>query len=141
MKCAPSVPVPFPPPGSSPPHSFLTGTPAPWSASHVICHPNHVRIKREKLEFLKDDTEYLGFDVEYGCWKRAASPMQPLQDMQICDDPGKGLQDVTSFVGACNVYCRYFRNITYSSARLTDLIKKTTPWRWYSREVECFEEL
>ena len=29
------------PPGSSPPHSFLTGTPSPLSACHVICQPHH----------------------------------------------------------------------------------------------------
>ena len=40
----------------------------------------------------------------YGWWKPAASKMQPLQDMQIRDDPKKGLQDVPSFIGACNFY-------------------------------------
>ena len=37
-----------PVPGSAPPacrthssHSFLTGTPSPWSAGHVICQPQH----------------------------------------------------------------------------------------------------
>ena len=67
--------------------------------------------------------------------------MQPLQDMQIRDDPKKGLHDVRSFVGACNFYRRHIQNFTYSSAPLTDLIKKTTPWRWTSREEECFQEL
>ena len=85
--------------------------------------------------------EYLGFDVGYGWWKPAASKMQPLQDMQIRDDPKKGLHDVRSFVGACNFYRRHIHNFTYSSAPLTDLIKKTTPWRWTSREEECFQEL
>ena len=28
--------------------------------------------------------------------------MKPLQDMQICHDPKKGLPDVRRFVGACN---------------------------------------
>ena len=55
--------------------------------------------------------------------------MQPLQDMQICDDPKKGLHEVRSFVRACNFNRRHIHNFTYSSAPLTDLIKKTTPWR------------
>ena len=46
----------------------------------------------------------------------------------------KGLHDVRSFVGACNFYRRHIHNFTYSSAPLTDLIKKTTPWRWTARE-------
>ena len=95
----------------------------------------------EKCEFMKEEMEYLGFDVGYGWWKPAASKMQPLQDMPIRDDPKKGLNDVRSFVGACNFYRRHIHNFTYSSAPLTDLIKKTTPWRSTAREEECFQEL
>ena len=67
--------------------------------------------------------------------------MQPLQDMQIRDDPKKGLHDVRSFIGACNFYRRHIHNFTYSSAPLTDLIKKTNPWRWTDKEEACFHEL
>ena len=67
--------------------------------------------------------------------------MQPLQDMQIRDDPKNGLHDVRSFVGACNFYRRHIHNFTYSSALFTDLIHKATPWRWTAREEECFQEL
>ena len=42
--------------------------------------------------------------------------MQPLQEMQIRDDPKKGLQDVRSFLGACNFYRRHIHSFTYSSA-------------------------
>ena len=90
---------------------------------------------------MKEDIEYLGFDVGYGWWKQAASKMQPLQDMQICDDPKKGLHDVRSFLGACNFCRRHIHNFTYSSAPLSDLIKKNTPWRWTAREEKCFQEL
>ena len=44
-------------------------------------------------------------------------------------------------MGACNFYRRHIHNFTYSSAPVTDLIKKTTPWRWTAREEECFQEL
>ena len=69
------------------------------------------------------------------------SKMQPLQDMQIRADPKKILHDGRGFVGACNFYRRHIHNFTYCSAPLTDLIKKTTPWRWTAREEECFQEL
>ena len=107
----------------------------------IVCQENHLRITLEKCEFVKEEMEYLGFEVGYGWWKPAVSKMQPLQDMQICDDPKKGLHDVRSFVGACNFDRRHIHNFTYSSAPLTDLIKKTTPWRWTVREEECFQEL
>ena len=42
---------------------------------------------------MKEEIEYLGFDVGYGGWKPAASKMLPLQVMQIGDDPKKGLHD------------------------------------------------
>ena len=64
--------------------------------------------------------EYLGFDVGYGWWELAASKMQPLQDMQIRDDPKKGLHDVRSFVGACNFHRRHIHNLTYSSGSELD---------------------
>ena len=44
-------------------------------------------------------------------------------------------------MGACNFYRRHIHNFTYFSAPLTDLIKKTTPWRWTARGEECFQEL
>ena len=75
--------------------------------------------------------EYLGFDVGYGWWKPVSPTMQPLQDMQIHDHPKKGLHDVRNFI----------HNFTYSSAPLTDLIKKTNPWRWTDKEEACFQEL
>ena len=83
---------------------------------------------------------YLGSDVVYGWWKPTASKIQPLQDMQVGDDPKKVLHDVRRFVAACNFYRRHIQNFTYSSAPVTDLIKKTTPWRWTTREEECFQE-
>ena len=59
----------------------------------IVCQENHLRIKLEKCEFMKEEMEYLGFDVGYGWWRPAASKMQPLQDMQIRDDPKKGLHN------------------------------------------------
>ena len=60
----------------------------------IVCQENHLRIKLEKCEFMKEEMEYLGFDVGYGWWKPAASKMQPLHDMQIRDDPCNGTQHV-----------------------------------------------
>ena len=70
----------------------------------------------------------LGYDVRYGSWKPTASVMQPLQYMQICDNPQKGLHHFSSFIGACNFYRRHIHTFTYSSAPLTHLIKKTSSW-------------
>ena len=107
----------------------------------TVCQESHLRIKLEKCEFNNEDMECLGFDVGYGWWKPAASKMQPLQDMQIGDDPNKAPHGLSSFVRACDIYQDNGHNCIYSSAPRTDLIKKTTPWRCTSREEECFQEL
>ena len=66
--------------------------------------------------------------------------MQPMQDMHICDDPKKGLNEVWSLVGACSYYLRHIHNYTYSLAPHTDLMKKTNLWRWTNKEDACFQE-
>ena len=43
----------------------------------TVCKENHLRIKLEKSEFLKEEMEYLGFDVGYGWCRPAAYKMQP----------------------------------------------------------------
>ena len=50
------------------------------------------------------------------------------------EDPKKGLHDVRSFMGACNFYRRHIKNFTYTSAIVTDLIKKSTTWRHKSNK-------
>ena len=57
------------------------------------------------------------------------------------EHPKKGLHNVRSFIGACNFYGRHIKNFTYTSAILTDLIKKSTTWRWGPQEQQAFYEL
>ena len=57
------------------------------------------------------------------------------------EDSKKGLHDVRSFIGACNFYRRHIKNFTYTSAILTELIKKSTTWRWGPQEQQAFDEL
>ena len=113
----------------------------PLQEFFAICQETHLRIKLQRREFMRDDMEHLGLDVGYGWLKPAASKMQPLQDMQIRDDAKKGLHNVWSFTGACNFYRRHVHNLTYSSVFLTDVTKKTNPWRWTDKEKACFYEL
>ena len=56
---------------------------------YTVCQESHVRIKLDKCEYMREVMEYLGFDIECGWWNPAAPKMQPLQDMQIRDDPRK----------------------------------------------------
>ena len=67
--------------------------------------------------------------------------MQPLQDMQIRGDPKKGPHDVRRFTGACNFYRRHIHNLLIHQPPLTDLLKKTNPWRWTDKEEASLQEL
>ena len=107
----------------------------------TVCQENHLRIKLEKCGFMREEMEYLGFDVGYGWGKPAESKIQPLQDMQIRDNAKNCLHTVPSFIGACNFYRRHIHNFMYSSALLTDLMKKTNPWWWTDKEGACFQHL
>ena len=39
----------------------------------TVGQENHLRIKLEKCEFMREKMDYLGFDLGYGWWKPAAS--------------------------------------------------------------------
>ena len=104
----------------------------------TVCQENYLRIKLEKCEFMHGEMKYLGCDARYVWWKPTASKMQPLQHMQIHDEPKKGLHNVRSFIGACIFNRRHIPNFTYSSAPLTVLIKKTNPRRWTDKEEAYF---
>ena len=108
----------------------------------AVCQENHTRLKLEKCEFMQETMQYLGFDVGYGWWTPAASKAKPLMDAKVRhEDPKKRLHDVRSFIGACNFYRRHIKNFTYTSAILTELIKKSTTWRWGPQEQQAFDEL
>ena len=76
----------------------------------TVCQENHLRIKLEKCDFMKEEMEYLGSNVGYCWWKPAASKLQPPKDTQIRDDSKKGVHNVMRFVGACNFYWRHIHN-------------------------------
>ena len=91
---------------------------------------------------MQETMQYLGFDVGYGWWTPAASKAKPLMDAKVRhEDPKKELHDVRSFIWACNFYRRHIKSFTYTSAILTDLIKKSTTWRWGPQEQQAFDEL
>ena len=104
----------------------------------AVCEETHTRLKLEKCEFMQETMQYLGFHIGYGWWTPAASKAKPLMDAKVRhEDPKKGLHDVCSF----SFYRRHIKSFTYTSAILTNLIKKSTTWRWGPQEEQAFYEL
>ena len=52
-----------------------------------VCQQNQFRIKLKKCEFMKEETEYYGFDVGYGCWKPAALRCSPYRTCKFAMTP------------------------------------------------------
>ena len=108
----------------------------------AVCQGENTRLKLEKCEFMQKIMQYLGFDVGYGWWTPAASKAKPLMDAKVGhQDSKKGRDDVRSFIGACNFYRGNIKKFTHTSAILTDLIRKSTDWRWGPQEQQAFDEL
>ena len=108
----------------------------------AVCKENHTRLKLERCEFMQETVQYLVFDISYGWWTPVASKAKPLMDAKVRhEDCKKGLHDIRSFIGACNFYRRHIKIFTYTSAILTDLIKKSTIWRRGPQEQQAFDKL
>ena len=108
------------------------------------CKENHTRLKLEDctLEFMQETLQCLGFDIGYGWWTPAASKVKTLMVAKVeHEDPKKGVHDVHHFFRSCNFYRSHTKNFTYTSAILTDLIKKSTTWRWGPEELQAFDKL
>ena len=101
-----------------------------------VCLENHVRIKLSKCEFLQENLDYLGFELGWGWWKPSANKVHPLMSAKI-----GSLKDLQRFLGALNFYRRHIKNFTFSSAPLTNLLRKNSPWRWTAVEETCLNEL
>ena len=53
----------------------------------------------------------------------------------------KNLKDLRAFLGACNFFRRHVKSFTYSSAGLTDLLKKNARFVWSDKEEALIEEI
>ena len=65
----------------------------------------------------------------------------PILKASICDDKTRGVKDIKAFLGSCNFYRRHIPTFAYSSHLLTDLTKKTVPWKWTPEHEAQFQEI
>ena len=85
-----------------------------------VCQQNNIRIKLSKCDFMKEEIDYLGFNIGWGTWKPCKSKVEAILRSEV-----KNLKELRSFLGVLNFYRRHIPNFTYSSAVLTDLTIKT----------------
>jgi hypothetical protein len=101
-----------------------------------VVQKHSLRIKLSKCDFLKLKMEYLGFEVSWGSWRPSQSKVQAIQSFKV-----RSLKDLRSFLGACNFFRRHVKNFTYSTASLTDLLKKNARFHWSSKEEALVSEI
>ena len=101
-----------------------------------MCLANQIRIKLSKCSFFETDIEYLGYNLGWGTWRPTTKRVQAIMNFEV-----QSQKDLQRFLGALNFYRRHVRNFTFSSAPLTNLLRKTSKWNWGREEERCFQEL
>ena len=90
-----------------------------------------------KCEFLKDQVEYLGFEV--GPRGVQASPGKV---RAIIDWPRpKGVHDVRSFLGLASYYRHFVRGFSEMARPLTALTRAGVEWEWSTPQHQAFNRL
>ena len=101
-----------------------------------VVQKHKLRIKLSKCDLIKEDIEYLGFSISWGTWRPSESKVQALQGFKV-----RSLKDLRQFLGACNFFRRHMKNFTFSSAPLTDLLKKNARFSWSDTHEALVEEI
>ena len=90
-----------------------------------------------KCEFLKDQVEYLGFEVS-----PRGVQASPGKVRAIIDWPRpKGVHDVRSFLGLASYYRRFVRGFSEIARPLTKLTRAGVEWEWSTSQHQAFNRL
>ena len=90
---------------------------------------------------MHEEIDYLGFQVGSRWWRPVKEKVAPILKASIRDDKTRGVKDIRAFLGSYNFYGRHIPTFTYSSHLLTDLTKKTIPWKWTPEREAQFQEI
>ena len=93
--------------------------------------------KASKCEFERPEVEYLGHVVGGGEIRMDPHKLQAVRDWPT---PQK-VRDIQSFLGFANYYRRFIEGYADVAAKLTQLTKKDTEWRWGDEQQAAFDAL
>ena len=94
-----------------------------------------------KCEFMQEEIEYLGFQVEWSWWRPVKEKGAPILKASIRNDRTRGVKGIRAFLGSCDFYRRHIPTFAYSSHLLTDLTEKAVPWKWTPEHEAQFQEI
>ena len=90
---------------------------------------------------MQEEIEYLGFQVGWRWWKPVKGKVAPILKATIRDDKTRGVKDIRAFLGSCKFCRRHIPTFTYSGNLVTDLTKKTVPWKWTPEHEAQFQAI
>jgi hypothetical protein len=115
----------------------------------ITSHINHINTvlsklrkfnlyaKLEKCEFHKPSIEFLGYIVSAQGLSMSPEKIQSILDWKAPTT----VTAVQSYLGFCNFYRKFINNYSALAKPLTDLTKKSIPFKWTSATDEAFNNL
>ena len=90
-----------------------------------------------KCEFIKEEVEYLGFQVSADGVKASYDKVKAIAEWPI---PGV-VRDVRAFLGLASFYRKFIRHFSAIASPLTNLTKDRVKWRFDKEETQAFLQL
>ena len=90
-----------------------------------------------KCEFLKDQVEYLGFEVGPRGIQASSGKVRAIIEWPR----PKGVHDVRSFLGLASYYRRFVRGFSEMARPLTQLTRAGVEWEWSTTQHQAFNRL
>jgi hypothetical protein len=103
---------------------------------HILAH-HHLRVKRSKCKFLQPSLTYLGHEIS---GDGVRTDPKNIQAVQAWPTPSN-LKEVRGFLGLAGYYRKFVCDFGIISRPLTDLLKKSSVFRWTELENAAFEAL
>ena len=90
-----------------------------------------------KCEFLKDQVDYLGFEVSPDGIKASPGKIRAVIEWPKL----KSVHDVRSFLGLASYYKRFVRGFSEMARPLTELTRAGVEWKWSTSQHQAFNRL
>ena len=90
-----------------------------------------------KCEFLKDQVDYLGFEVSSRGIQASPGKVQAIIEWP----KPKSVHDVRSFLGLASYYRRFVRGFSEMALPLTQLTRVGVEWEWSEAQHQAFNRL
>jgi hypothetical protein len=98
---------------------------------------HQVYLRPEKCEFKKTRIEYLGLII---LENRVEMDLVKVAGVAEWPEPSNK-QEVQSFLGFANFYCRFIKDFSHHARPLFNLTKNEQKWQWGSSEASAFRKL